>query len=66
MIEDGTKSSVSVFAGDTKLCRETLAQNIASLQEDLDKIRGWAAIWQLRFSIKKCKVMDAIHMQTIH
>lgn len=28
-----------------------------SLQHDLDKVAKWAAKWQMRFSVDKCKVI---------
>lgn len=57
-IEFGIKSSILVFADDTKLCSKiTSTQVIASLQEDLDKIGGWADTWQIRLNIKKWKCM---------
>lgn len=57
-IEVGIKSSIAVFADDTKLCQDlTLAQHVASLKEGPDKIGSWAATWQMRFNMEKCKVM---------
>uniref|UniRef100_A0A803J975 Reverse transcriptase domain-containing protein n=1 Tax=Xenopus tropicalis TaxID=8364 RepID=A0A803J975_XENTR len=52
----GIISNVSVFAGDTKLCRPVNSiQDVASLQQDLDQLAIWAAKWQMRFNVDKCK-----------
>uniref|UniRef100_A0A803K3Y4 Reverse transcriptase domain-containing protein n=1 Tax=Xenopus tropicalis TaxID=8364 RepID=A0A803K3Y4_XENTR len=32
-------------------------QDVASLQQDLDQLKIWAAKWQMRFNVDKCKVM---------
>ncbi|KAE8636156.1 hypothetical protein XENTR_v10002860 [Xenopus tropicalis] len=32
-------------------------QDVASLQQDLDQLAIWAAKWQMRFNVVKCKVM---------
>uniref|UniRef100_A0A803K0Z9 Reverse transcriptase domain-containing protein n=1 Tax=Xenopus tropicalis TaxID=8364 RepID=A0A803K0Z9_XENTR len=51
-------SNVSVFADDTKLCRPVNSiQDVTSLQQDLDQLAIWAAKWQMRFNVDKCKVM---------
>lgn len=56
----GIKSSIAVFADDTKLCQEiTLAQDVPLLQEDLTKIEGWAATWQMGSNIVKCELMHS-------
>uniref|UniRef100_A0A803K0K4 Reverse transcriptase domain-containing protein n=1 Tax=Xenopus tropicalis TaxID=8364 RepID=A0A803K0K4_XENTR len=50
--------NVSVFADDTKLCRPVSSiQDVTSLQQDLDQLAIWAAKWQMRFNVDKCKVM---------
>lgn len=55
--EFGTRSSISLFAD-----KIHLAQEVASFQEDLDKIEGWAAVWQMRFNIWVSKIC----MQNTH
>uniref|UniRef100_A0A803J7Q1 Reverse transcriptase domain-containing protein n=1 Tax=Xenopus tropicalis TaxID=8364 RepID=A0A803J7Q1_XENTR len=48
----------NVFADDTKLCRPVNSiQDVTSLQQDLDQLAIWAAKWQMRFNVDKCKVM---------
>uniref|UniRef100_A0A803JLA9 Reverse transcriptase domain-containing protein n=1 Tax=Xenopus tropicalis TaxID=8364 RepID=A0A803JLA9_XENTR len=55
---EGIMSNVSVFADDTKLCRPVNSiQDVTSLQQDLDQLAIWAAKWQMRFNVDKCKVM---------
>ena len=61
-LEDGINSTISVFADDTKLSRAISSpQDVETLQEDLNRIMGWASTWQMRFNVEKCKV---IHMGT--
>ena len=46
------------FADDTKLAK--VIANIADaqqMQENLNRISQWAEKWQMRFNVKKCKVM---------
>uniref|UniRef100_A0A803JYA6 Reverse transcriptase domain-containing protein n=1 Tax=Xenopus tropicalis TaxID=8364 RepID=A0A803JYA6_XENTR len=55
---EGIMSNVSVFADDTKLYRPVNSiQDVTSLQQDLDQLAIWAAKWQMRFNVDKCKVM---------
>uniref|UniRef100_A0A803K2X2 Reverse transcriptase domain-containing protein n=1 Tax=Xenopus tropicalis TaxID=8364 RepID=A0A803K2X2_XENTR len=55
---EGIMSNVSVFADDTKLCSPVNSiQDVTSLQQDLDQLAIWAAKWQMRFNVDKCKVM---------
>lgn len=74
-IEVGIKSSISVFAGNTKLCQEIpSALDKSSLQEDLDKTGERAATWGIYMAdeVQYCKMYmlytweTKIHMQHIH
>ncbi|OCT90176.1 hypothetical protein XELAEV_18018791mg, partial [Xenopus laevis] len=48
----------SVFADDTKLSSPINSiQDVTSSQQDLDKPAIWAAKWQMRFNVDKCKVL---------
>lgn len=63
-IKVGINSSLSVLVDDTKLSRViTSQQDIAALQGDNDKIKGWATAWQMRFIIDNHKV---INLETKH
>lgn len=47
-----------MFADDAKVSRAIISQQeITTLQDDLDKIEGWANTWQIGFNVGKCKVM---------
>uniref|UniRef100_A0A803J1V1 Reverse transcriptase domain-containing protein n=1 Tax=Xenopus tropicalis TaxID=8364 RepID=A0A803J1V1_XENTR len=57
-LEVGIDSIVSIFADDTKLCKTISSmQDAAALQSDLTKLDNWAANWEMRFNVDKCKVM---------
>lgn len=50
---EGTCSNISIF--DTKLSWGIgVAQDTQELQEDLDRIGGWAVMWIMRFNKNKC------------
>ena len=54
-IGSGIKSSISVFADDTKLCSEiTSLQDVSNLQADLNALFYWVIMWQMRFNVDKC------------
>ena len=55
-LPDEVKSSVLLFADDTKLYA-SVPENHEQIQEDLDKLQDWSGDWQLRFNAGKCKVM---------
>ena len=53
------KSSVYMFADDTKLYRQiSVAEDSRSLQEDLDHLFSWSEDWKLKFHPDKCKVLE--------
>ena len=57
-IELGIKSTISVFADDTKLCRGIQSlQDVSDLQADLNLLYDWASNWHMKFNVDKCKVM---------
>ena len=57
-IGSGIKSTISMFAVDTKLCSGiTSLQDVSNLQADLNALFNWATMWQMRFNVDKCKVM---------
>uniref|UniRef100_A0A803K4Y5 Reverse transcriptase domain-containing protein n=1 Tax=Xenopus tropicalis TaxID=8364 RepID=A0A803K4Y5_XENTR len=54
-------SNVLVFADNTKLCSPINSiQDVASLQQDLDKLAIWAAKWQMKFNVG-CKNIQATY-----
>ena len=53
------KSSVYMFADDTKLYRQiSVAEDSRALQEDLDHLFSWSEDWKLKFHPDKCKVLE--------
>ena len=49
---------IKKFADDTKLAmRIKNAEDARQMQENLDRICGWAERWKMSFNAKKCKVM---------
>ena len=55
-IPDLVDSKIKMFADDIKIYRQiTSFRDALSLQNDLDKLCGWAKEWLLRFNITKCK-----------
>ena len=53
------KSSVYLFADDTKLYRQiSVAEDSRTLQEDLDHLFSWSEDWKLKFHPDKCKVLE--------
>ena len=61
-LPDVVKSTVKIFADDTKLSREVrYVDGSEKLQQDLDNLVLWSQQWQLDFNESKCKV---IHMGT--
>ena len=56
------KSEMRMFADDTKIwCRIKEEKDSIALQEDLDKLKSWSDIWQLKFNAEKCQVMHIGH-----
>jgi hypothetical protein len=54
------------FADDTKLGQTvTTDEERALLQQALDKLCEWAALWGMEFNVKKCSVMHIGHNNTM-
>ena len=61
-IQEVVKSTIKLFADDTKIYRElTNPNDITILQSDLDSLDRWATDWQVKFNTKKCEVMRITH-----
>lgn len=58
-ITDNVKSSIKIFADDTKLYTPTSKSDV--LQNDIDSIMNWAVKWEMNFNVDKCKVMHYGH-----
>lgn len=57
-IPEVVKSSVAIYADDTKLYRAIATPaDTEALQNDIDALFDWSEKWQLPFNTKKCKVM---------
>ena len=57
-INRGVINNILKFADDTKLFgRVNTMEEIASMQEDINKLQQWANTWKMSFNTKKCKVM---------
>ena len=54
-IPDIVKSSVWIFADDMKLFTST--DQFDTLQDDLKTLMVWAELWELTFSVLKCKII---------
>ena len=67
-LPDWVKSSIKMFADDTKLwatIRNT--SNSSMLHEHLNRLKSWSDKWLLWFNAEKCKVMHVGHnMPTEH
>ena len=51
-------SSIALYADDSKLYRAINSpEDIASLQDDLDKISDWCKESKMKVNVKKCKIM---------
>ena len=57
-IENNLTSKIRLFADDSALYRkiDTLAVS-HSLQQDILRLQDWADKWQMKFNIKKCKLL---------
>ena len=56
------RSSIAMFADDTKIWRKiSKVENARLLQDDLDKIRTWTKTSLMDFNVDKCKVMHVNH-----
>src|SRR6218665_3453577 len=57
-IDKGVLSKISKFADDTKLCKDVVTEEDASvLREDLRRLYEWAKDWQMLCNIDKCSAM---------
>ena len=57
-LPDVVRSSVKIFADDTKLFRALRSsEDKVKLQQDLDSLMEWSQKWQLGFNESKCKVL---------
>ena len=53
-----TSSVAQMFADDTKVYRQIHGpEDQQKLQQDIDSLSKWSETWQLRFNVKKCKVL---------
>ena len=57
-LDQGLKCKVSKFADDTKVATSVRNNDgCIKIQNDLNKLTGWADKWQMNFNSKKCKVL---------
>ena len=57
-IEQNLTSKIRLFADDSAIYRNINSPNDAkSLQNDIFRLQEWAAKWQMKFNIKKCKIL---------
>ena len=64
-IPEVVKSTIKLFADDTKIYRElTNPNDITILRSDLDSLDRWATDWQVKFNTKKCEVMRITQLNT--
>jgi len=65
-IEQQLQSNIRLFADDSALYREIKTKDDAKiLQKDLFLLQNWADHWQMKFNIKKCKILK-ITKRTTH
>ncbi|CAM5165820.1 unnamed protein product [Natator depressus] len=58
-LEKGIKSEVAKFSDDTKLLKIVKTKaDCEEFQIDLTELSDWAAKWQMKFNVDKCKVMQ--------
>ena len=56
------KSSIALFADDTKIWRRiSKVEDARQLQDDLDRLRAWTRTSLMDFNVDKCKVMHMGH-----
>jgi len=61
-LPDWVKSSIKMFADDTKLWSTIRsASDGKMLQDDLNSLKNWSDKWLLKFNPEKCKVMHVGH-----
>ena len=52
------KSPIRLFADDSAIYREIRSiEDTEILQQDLFKLQNWADTWQMKFNVKKCKIL---------
>src|SRR6218665_3312340 len=57
-IDKGVLSKISKFADDTRLCKDVVTEEDASvMREDLRRLYEWAKDWQMLFNVDKCSVL---------
>ncbi len=57
-LPEAVKSTVKIFADDTKLYRKVNnKEDAVNMQNDLGKLYKWSLEWQIQFNASKCKVM---------
>ena len=56
-ITDGLKSTLEMFADDSKLYRIIKTPKDVEILQDLHFISKWSSLWLLKFNILKCTVM---------
>ena len=57
-IQKIVQSECKLFVDNTKLFHEILgAEDVSTLQGDLNRLAHWSAEWLLSFNIEKCKIM---------
>ena len=57
-IEQHLTSKIRLFADDSAIHRNINCPNDAKLlQNDIFRLQEWAATWQMKFNIKKCKIL---------
>ena len=64
VISSDISSAIKLFADDTKVYREIIANSTndtRALQNDLDHLANWATLWHLRFNPEKCETMRITH-----
>ena len=54
---DQIKSTVKLFADDTKIYNSTNSEKEYYLQADINTLQSWSKKWQLQFNASKCKAM---------
>ena len=60
-LPDSLHNQVLMFADDTKLFsrihRKDSAQDISSMQQDINSLASWSNKWQMPFNVSKCKFL---------
>ena len=57
-LPENIRSKLQLFADDTILCMTIASEeNCILLQENLDAMQKWEAVWKLKFNGTKCEVL---------